>query len=135
MSRKDKAFLPELKEKKWFDKVSFVFKKLFDFNKSVINDAQEEAKEVNLQEPITKAKERIEQEAIHIQTAIANIKEKITDYTLKEREEILKDIKDRISTYKEKALSYKKEVQEKHDISWKIKHMQTEIKKLTTYWK
>lgn len=139
ISKKDKTFQKALKKKKWFDKVTYIFQTLLNFNKWIVEDTTKEIEDMNIswkvQESIDITKEHLENLYSTLEENVAHLEETINDLT----KTWTKEASDQLARVKELYLEMKKtlknttnEMNEKYALEKKLVAIKKNIDTIRT---
>jgi hypothetical protein len=96
ISQKDRTFKRVLKKKKWFEKISYIFETLVNFNKSIVEDTSKEFEKMDITWTVKKTfKDTTEQLHIlyeNLQDQVAILEDKVLDLSETWKEEAFQQL-------------------------------------------
>lgn len=124
---KDKKFKTTVKKKKGWEKVKYICNSLFQLNKDLVDRAQQEIQDLDIQENIAVWKEKAEEEYDILVKKISDIENKIASYTEKDIAIIVKELKTTYTQLLSKVKKIAEELDEKYDLEKKVVAIKKQI--------
>ena len=130
ISRKDKSFKTKLKKQKWWDKLKFIANALFDFNKTLVDEAGDEIQKIDIDQRKKDLKARSEKRRIDLHILIKKAEKEIDTLSAENISAYIDGLQEKYDTTITKLKKLAVQAEEDFELSQKWIEIKDHIAKL-----